>query len=169
MQHELLNHEFQQGHTLKAQPDEPAVQRWIADRLDLKKGIAYSVDREPHVADEKEPDVRLRAKASNASLPIEIKLTNPDGWTLQQLEDALRIQLAGRYLRDRNAHHGILLLVRQESRQKGWKDTKTNTFIDFDEVVIRLKELALEIAIASPDAPVCEIVVLDVSSCGEAK
>lgn len=39
------------------------------------------------MADEKEPDVRIRAKATDASVAIEIKIA--DRWTLSELDDAL--------------------------------------------------------------------------------
>jgi hypothetical protein len=127
MQHELQHADFAQGATVKALPDEKAVQIWVADRLRLKQGRAYSVEREPHVVDEKEPDARLRAKVSDASVAIEIKV--PESWTLEQLEAALTDQLCGRYLRARDARHGILLLVYKEPRPKGWQDTKTGAFL----------------------------------------
>jgi hypothetical protein len=148
----------------RSKPDETAVQNWIADRLRLKQGRAYSVEREPHVVDEKEPDVRLRARVSDASVAIEIKV--PESWTLEQLEAALTDQLCGRYLRARDARHGILLLVYKKARSKGWEDKKAGAFLTFSELVCRLRALAAHIAGTGPDAPQPEISVLDVSSCG---
>jgi hypothetical protein len=164
MQHDLLHADFAQGTTVAALPNENAVQNWVADRLRLKQGRAYSVEREPHVVDEKEPDVRLRAKVSDASVAIEIKV--PESWTLEQLEAALTDQLCGRYLRARDARHGILILVHKEPRPKGWQDTKTGAFLTFSEVVRRLRALATHIAGTRPDAPQPEIAVLVVTSCG---
>ena len=164
MQHELLHADFAQGTTVKALPNEKAVQIWVADRLRLKQGRAYSVEREPHVVDEKEPDVRLRAKVTDASVAIEIKVA--ESWTLEALEAALTDQLCGRYLRALDARHGILLLVHQEARPKGWQDTETREFLTFNEVVDRLRALAIRIAGTGPDAPQPEIAVLDVTSCG---
>jgi hypothetical protein len=135
MQQDLLHGDFAQGATVQALPDEPAVQNWIAERLRLKQGRAYSVEREPHVAEEKEPDVRLRAKATDASVAIEIKV--PESWTVLQLEAALSDQLCGRYLRARDARHGILLLVQKKKKSKGWKDPETGTFLSFRELVKR--------------------------------
>jgi hypothetical protein len=167
MQHELLHGDFAQGATLQALPDEPAVQKWIAERLHLRQGRAYSVERESHVADEKEPDVRLRAKATDASVAIEIKV--PESWTITQLEAALSDQLCGRYLRARNARHGILLLVHQESKVKGWKDPDTGAFLSFAKVVERLCRLARKIASTAPEGPQPEIAVIDVSGCAKSK
>jgi len=81
----------------------------LANELQHQQRRAFTVDREPHVVDEKKPDIRLRATASSASLPIEVKVV--DGLTLADLEAALLVQLAGRYLRAEDAKHGVLLLV----------------------------------------------------------
>ena len=163
MQHELLHADFRQGTTLSGLPDEAAVQRWIADRLELKQGRSYSVERESHVADEKEPDIRVRAKASDARVPIEVKVA--ESWTVEQLEAALTEQLCGRYLRSKDAHHGILLLVHQVPRSRGWEHPETGTFLTFEEVVVHLRALAAQVSGATIDAPQPEIAVLDVSSC----
>jgi hypothetical protein len=80
------------------------VQNWVADRLRLKQGLAYSVEREPHVVDEKEPDVRLRAKVTDARVAIEIKVA--ESWTLEDLEVAPTDQLCGRYLQARDSSSG---------------------------------------------------------------
>jgi hypothetical protein len=79
MQHELLHDDFSQGRTLKGLGSEKEVQKWVADRLRLKQGRSYSVDREPHVVDEKEPDVRIRAKATDANVSVEIKVAESWG------------------------------------------------------------------------------------------
>jgi hypothetical protein len=163
MQHDLRHGDFAQGATLKGLDGETAVQNWVAERLRLKQGRAYSVEREPHVVEEKEPDVRLRAKATDASVATEIKIA--ERWTIRQLEAALVEQLCGRYLRARDARHGALLLVHQHARPEGWRDPNTGAFMSFDEVVAHLRRLATEIASGSPDAPQPEIAVLDVSTC----
>jgi len=162
IQHDLLHGDFAQGATVSALPKEAAVQNWVADRLRLKQGRAYSIEREPHVVAEKEPDVRFRAKASDASVAMEIKVAK--SWTVLDLEAALKEQLCGRYLRAKDARHGILLLVYQKPRSRGWDDPQGGAFLSFDQVVKRLEALAVRIAGTAPDAPQPEIAVLDVSS-----
>ncbi len=139
------------------------VQNWMADRLREDQGRSYSVEREPHVVEEKEPDIRFRAKALDASVPMEIKV--PESWTLKELDDALDAQLIGRYLRDRNSRYGILLLVHQRGRPKGWKASAGN-FLTFKEVVDRLRARALSVAGEGPYSPQAKIAVIDVSSVG---
>jgi len=111
---------------------------------------------------EKEPDVRLRAKASDTVVAIEIKATRSE-WTLKQLEEALVDQLCGRYLRAANGKHGILLLVHQDERK--WKEADTGTFLSFQDVVARLTAIAAKISSERNDSPQPVVCVLDVSAC----
>ena len=161
LQHDLLNADYAQGATVANLPKEVDVQNWMADRLRRDQGRSYSIEREPHVAEEKEPDIRFRAKASDANVPMEIKIA--ESWTLKELADALKEQLVGRYLRDRSNRYGIMLLVHQRRRPKGWK-TAVAEWITFDQVVRHLRALARAIAAEGPDAPQPEIAVIDVST-----
>lgn len=162
LQHDLIHGDFQQGTTLSALPDEQAVQNWMADRLRQAQGSAYSIEREVHVAGEKEPDLRFRAKASDANVATEIKVASR--WTLEQLEDALVKQLCGQYLRANDGRDGILLLVHQAPRPKGW-ELPDGTYLNFEAVVQRLRELAASIRRRSSAGPQPEVCVIDVSSC----
>jgi hypothetical protein len=161
MQHDLLHGDFAQGLTLRLLPREADVQRWVAESLRWRQGRAFSVEREPHVVDEKEPDVRIRAKASDAAVAMEIKVV--ETWSLRALDEALESQLCGRYLRARAGRYGILLLVHQKPRPRGWQDTATGTTLSFDDLVSRLSRRAAEIAGAHHDAPQPEVCVLDVA------
>ena len=164
LQHDLIHGDFQQGTTLSALPNEPAVQNWMADRLWHLRASAYSVAREAHVADEKEPDLRFTAKASDATVAVEIKVAK--SWTLKELENALVVQLCGQYLRSQGGRYGILLLVHQVPRPKGW-ELPDGTYMDFAAVVQRLRDLASSIRCGSPTGPQPEICVVDVSSCAK--
>jgi hypothetical protein len=164
MQHDLVNDEYQQGETLALLPKESRVQRWLADRLTLKQGRSYSVDREVHVADEKEPDIRLRCKPTDATMPIEVKVA--ESWTLEELEEALVTQLCGRYLRAKEGRHGILLLVHQKPRPRGWPRKKVAP-LKFPEVVAHLKKMAVKISGAAVGGPQPEISSIDVSQFGK--
>jgi len=166
MQYDLHHDDFQQGETLAGLPNEKAVQKWTADRLKLKQGRSYSVEREVHVADENEPDIRLRAKVTDASVPTEIKVA--ESWTLEQLEAALTAQLCQKYLRAREVRHGILLLVHLAPKPKGWP-VKNGKALTFAEVVAHLRRMAITIGGSSEDAPQPEIAVLDVSQFAVAK
>jgi len=165
LEHDLIHGDFQQGTTLSALPNEPAVQNWLADRLWHLRVGAYSVEREAHVADEKEPDLRFTAKASDAAVAVEIKVA--ESWTLKELEDALVIQLCGQYLRARDGRYGVLLLVHQIPRPNGW-ELPDGTYLSFESVVQRLRDLAATIRSASLTGPQPEICVVNVSACASA-
>lgn len=165
LQHDLIHGDFRQGTTLSALPDEPSIQNWLADQLRHVQGMAYSIEREPHVAEEKEPDLRFRAKGSDANVATEIKVA--ESWTLPQLEDALVKQLCGQYLRAQGGREGILLLVHQTPRPKGW-ELPDGTFLNFEAVVERLRALATAIRKSPLSGPQPEICVVDVSSCSKA-
>jgi len=161
VEHDLLHSDFAQGRTVKSLRNEREVQKWIANELRTRQGRAYSVEREPHVADEKEPDIRLRAKASDASLPIEVKVA--ESWSFRELEIALNDQLGGRYLRAQDGKHGILLLVHQQARPQGWQATD-GSFLTFEQVAAHLNAIAAESAGSAQDAPQAVVVTIDVSS-----
>jgi hypothetical protein len=161
MQYDLVDGDFNQRVTLRNLRNEVDVQNWTADRLRLRQGRSYSVEREPHVAKEKEPDVRLRAKASDGSVAIEIKVA--DSWTLKDLENALEDQLCGRYLRSSEGRHGILLLVRKA--KKRWRDVNTRRLLPFQAVLNHLSVKAALIAGAKQDSPQPAICALDVLTC----
>jgi hypothetical protein len=164
IRHELLHGDFAQGANLKRLPHEVDVQTWVADRLRVKQGRSYSVEREAHVIDDKEPDVRFRAKATDASVAMEIKVA--ESWTLKQLESALKDQLCGCYLRHNEGRHGILLLVHQNpNKKKRWRDTQTRRYLSFAEVVTHLGTLAEQIAGAIYNGPQPAVWGLDVSAC----
>ena len=126
---------------------------------DVVLGDAH-LKREPHVVDEKEPDVRVRAKATDACVSIEIKVV--ESWSLPELDDALEVQLCGRYLRSDQGRYGVLLLVHQKSRPKGWEDKAAGKYLSFMEVVDRLRARALAISGESHNSPQPEVAVLDV-------
>ena len=162
IQHDLVNGDFSQGKTVAALSNEPAVQNWVAYTLRHLQGRAYGVEREVHRADEKEPDIVVRAKASDANVAVEIKVV--DELTLDVLEDALVNQLCGRYLRAEKGRHGILLLVHQRLRPKGWHHPQTKAWLSFTEIVTHLKESAAKICGTDSNGPQPAIGYLDVSS-----
>ena len=158
--HDLHHAEFAQGQTVKALPNEREMQKWVAAELKHRKGRAYTLTREPHVVEEKEPDIRFQANATDASMPIEIKVA--ESWTLTDLREALATQLTGRYLRERDKRHGVLLLVHQNARPRGWEDEASN-FLSFVEVVARLRSDAAALGTGEVDPSHAVIAVIDVS------
>ena len=95
---------------------------------------------------------------------MEIKV--PESWSLNELEDALKVQLMGRYMRDGHNRYGILLLVHKQARSKGWQ-TAAGDWLTFEQVAEHLRGLARSIAAKESLAPQAEIAVVDVSAFAE--
>jgi hypothetical protein len=164
VQHDVLHSDFAQGPTLSALPDEAAVQSWLADRLRLLQRSSYSVEREPETVAAKKPDLVLTARAEDVKVPLEIKVA--ESWSSRQLEEALRDQLCGQYLRDRNHREGILVLVHQTRPDREWHPPG-ETAMKFPELVDWLNARAKQIRDASGHGPQPQIAVIDVSSCAK--
>jgi hypothetical protein len=164
IQYDLLHADFAQGPTLSALSNEAAVQSCLADRMRLTQGWSYSVEREPETLAAKKPDIVLTARAANAKLPTEIKVA--ETCSLRELESALDQQLCGQYLCARDCREGLLILVHQAPRPKGW-ELPDGTQLSFPRLVERLKDKALQIRQASTFGPQPEVCVIDVSSCAK--
>ena len=161
IEHDLAHGIFTQGTTLKDLEDENAVQRWLGDRLQATQKHVYTVERETHVADEKEPDITLHSRFSGVALPIEIKVI--DEMTVPQIERALVDQLCGQYLRHREARHGILLLVHQHRRASGWKLDGHADLVPMATVLEHIRAWATAIRATSPEGPQPVVACIDVS------
>lgn len=160
----LVHGDFNQGLVVARLPKEVDVQNWFANELRQRQGRSYSLEREPHVAEEKEPDIRLQSRVADARSPIEIKVV--ESWSLNQLEEALTVQLQGRYLRDRDNRFGIPLLLQQKARARGWQ--RGDAFIQFAAVVEHLQALAKRIGAKDAKSPRMIVVGIDVSAIGKA-
>jgi hypothetical protein len=77
----------------------------------------------------------------------------------------VKTQLCKKYLRPRDARHGILLLVHQRPRPRGWTGQKGKK-LKFPEMIAHLEHLAVKIAGSATDAPQPEIATLDMTSLG---
>ncbi len=85
---------------------------------------------------------------------------------MEQLEEALVDQLCGRYLRAKEGRHGILLLVHQKPRPRGWLRKKAAP-LTFPKVVAHLRKMAGKISAAAVGGPQPEIASIDVSQFGK--
>lgn len=159
--HDLHHGDLTLGTLLKRLENENEVQRFVAGELRSRQGQAYSLEREPAVADEKEPDIRLRSRATDVSVPIEIKDT-ASGWSRNDLEGGLTEQLCGQYLRARDGQYGIYLIVHRHPRPVGWLDAAGQP-MQFEALIAHLQALADSITSQSADAPKVRVCSIDVS------
>jgi hypothetical protein len=90
-------------------------------------------------------------------LPIEIKVT--DGMSIKELYAPLVTQLCGHD----GTRRGILLIVHQHARKEGWLLEDGKTFIPYETVLTRPRELARTIHEQSTMGPQPIIETFDVS------
>ena len=138
--YDLAHHDFSDRRTLQSIKEELEMQRTLAWRIKARANGAYVVTREDEVADEKRTDIRLSAVNGGHRAVVEVKIAD-NGWSLTDLERALRDQLAGRYLRHTTCRVGCLLLT-YHGRKHYWVHPETRRHIKFSEVVAFLNEKA---------------------------
>jgi hypothetical protein len=140
LSHDIAHDDFTDRRTLQKIHDESEMQRTLARRLrDAAKG-AYVVSREDEVADLNRTDIRLAAVRGEQKAVIEIKIADKR-WSLAQLENALRDQLVGQYLRHKTCKAGCLLLT-YDGTKEYWKLPNTGRRLSFPELVEHLKRSA---------------------------
>ena len=141
--YDLAHHDFTDRQTLQNITEEKEMQKTLAWRLEAKANGAYRVTREEEVADQKKPDIRLLAVKGDQKAAIEVKIA--DNCSGTQLEQALRDQLVGQYLRDANCKAGCLLLTYRGIKQH-WDHPDTKKPLGFPEMVAFLKGRARTLA-----------------------
>lgn len=97
------------------------------------------------MADAKRTDIRLAATRGNQKATIEIKIADK-GWSVKDLERALREQLVGRYLCHESCRVGCLLLTHNGGK-KYWEHPQTGASMTFGELLGHLSGLAQAIEV----------------------
>lgn len=141
--YDLAHHDFSDRRTVRCITEEREMQRTLAWRIKERANGAYVVTREDEVADGRRTDIRLSADGGGHKAVIEVKIAD-NGWSLADLERALRDQLVGRYLRHSTCKAGCLLLT-CHGRKRFWVHPETRKRIGFSEVVAFLRDRARSI------------------------
>jgi hypothetical protein len=144
---------------LQSAEDEEAVQQWLAEQFKLRSKDRYHVHREVEVADKKEPDILLSSTAAPFEVAVEVK-HGGKGWSIRDLEKAVREQLAGQYLRSTKRRHGILVITHHPKRTRHDPDTKRK--VTFEQLVTRLRALAG--GLRSNETGAIEVAVIGIDS-----
>ena len=132
--------------------EEVYLQKYVANRLRIEARSQYTVHREEEVDLQKRTDIRLWYPNDLVST-IEVKCANK--WSYNELVDSLKNQLVGKYMRDRNSRHGVLLVGHLGGREH-WKapDGKDLPFNDLIEALQKEAD-----RIASSDSHVSSLAV----------
>lgn len=144
--------------------DESDFQIHIARELDRWKNVhGYVISREEEVDRKKMPDIRVAHSACNGH-PVSIEIKIYENWSFPELQDALRRQLVGQYLRAYKSRHGILLLwsrpANAKKAQPGRKRVE-GKMIGFREVVARLQAEADMLVRERSDIDALSVVGID--------
>ena len=139
LQHYFTNDDFTDRVTVRNIKEEMEMQRTLAWRIRDKAKSAYKVTREEEVADRKQPDIRLLAVNSDQKAVVEVKIAHK--WSLTELDNALRDQLVGQYLRPKYCKAGCLLLTHHK-KERYWICPDTEKRLNFSEVVAWLNDKA---------------------------
>lgn len=127
---------------LSTASNEEVVQKWLIEQLNLRSKARFHAHRETRVADEDRPDVTVSSASSHDEVALEVKHSNK-GWTLKDLEDAVRTQVAKKYLRTSNRRHGALVVTQHTART--WRRGKRQPALSFDELIAHLQSIAATI------------------------
>ncbi|MES2737517.1 MAG: hypothetical protein V4672_14435 [Verrucomicrobiota bacterium] len=147
------------GGYVREKDDETRLRQFLAMKLsDLSKGL-YKASQEPVIRGELRPDLRLENNSIVGSIPIEVKLA--DERTLNSLLDDLERQLVDDYLSNYVSRHGIFIVGLAGRRVSGWQDPDTRVMLNFDEVINRLRQRAIELLSQGGRALGLEVIGID--------
>ncbi len=142
---------------------ESKLQKFIAQRLKEVSHGRYSVVREPEVDNKKKPDLRL-LYLDLPPVSIEIKWAHK--WSISDLEDGLKTQLVGQYLKAVDSTHGIYLLANAKP-VKIWHNGSNK--LDFKGLINHLKALTKEMKAKLEGVERLEVIGIDFSRKGAVK
>ncbi|SCB21898.1 hypothetical protein GA0061099_100366 [Bradyrhizobium yuanmingense] len=165
-----LKHEYEEGDESEASllrkvSNEVELRKVIANRLKLAARSSYTTGSEEELADGKRTDIRLHHPAVERRIPIEIKIAGQ--WQAHELNERLKNQLIGQYMRE--ARHGIFLLVNRGGTNdcKRWR--VNNRLVGLQELESWLRGQAKAYQRTNGRVSGLEIVSFDLLKLGSSK
>ncbi len=142
-------------------PTEPEMRILVADRLVQDAENRFTISQEDEVANRQRMDIRMKNPESVHPITIELKLLDKD-WSGPKLQERLRNQLVGDYLRDGTERYGMMLLIWQGNKStKKWRiDGK---LVDLSNLQYSLKEYWRKISDRYPKVSDIHIIVIDLT------
>ena len=134
---------------LERAKDEDEVQNWLTEQIQLRSLGRYHAYREAQVAQGDKPDIIVASAAAQCEVAVEVK-HGGKGWTANELEHALRVQLATDYLKPVTRRHGVLVITHHRDRK--WLDPLTRKPLSFEAVINWLSDIAATLVETSSGA-----------------
>ena len=141
--------------------DEGKYQDWLQRHLQVVANGKYTIPSEAKVDPGKFPDLRFESPEVDGAVSVEVKVATFDHWSCEKLEERLRNQLVGQYLRAANAKYGVFLLFRA-NKNRHWRPS-TDIELDWTALLLRLKSIAKEILSSRPDIERLEVLGIDLT------
>ncbi|TPK07986.1 hypothetical protein FJ872_23520 [Mesorhizobium sp. B2-5-9] len=148
---------------LERAKDEDEARNWLTEQLILRAKGQFHAYREAEVALSDRPDIVIASTSAQCEVAIEVKHGGM-GWTMRQLDHALRTQLAEDYLKPITRRHGILIVTNHTSRI--WIDPQTNERHGFEKLISILAATASGIIENSSGAIEVACVGVDATASG---
>ena len=142
-------------------PTEPEMRILVAGQLVQDAKNRFTISQEDEVANRQRMDIRMNNQDSGHPIPIELKLLDK-GWSGPKLQERLRNQLVGDYLRDGTERHGVMLLIWQGKKTtKKWNiDGK---LVDISTLQNTLQKYWDKISNCYPKVSGIQIIVIDLT------
>jgi len=148
--------------TWKKADNELEMSNLVAGWLEQNQNVGsyIMVPREVEIANRQRIDLLMQNSNVEHPVPIELKLL--DRWTGPKLEERLRNQLVGDYMREGTDRYGVMLLIWQGSKSdKKWVVNKRLT--DIQSLDNALKDYWNNISGDFPKVSDIEVVVIDLT------
>ena len=139
IQHSLTAGDVTSRPLLERAASEDEVQNWIVEQMNFRSRERFHAHREVQVAGGNMPDITASSTSAPCQVAIEVK-HGGKGWSLADLEDALRNQLAEDYLKVAERRHGILLV--SHHKRRAWIDPTTSKRMNFERLIEHLGAVA---------------------------
>ena len=159
IKYDLEEGDESEAEILKSVNNETDIRKWLASRLRLSASSKYNITSEQELADSTRTDIRFYSSSIDAPVTIELKIT--DKWSHTELEERLKNQLVGQYLRDYRSQFGIYMLINQS--KKRWKIVKENRYVNFQNLIKELQIVADEITEARSYISEIKIIGIDLN------
>jgi hypothetical protein len=126
---------------------EKKLQLWLAAKFQDTQNLRFSVHREEEVDDDKRTDIQLACATAKVCVEIKPLDRNRSYSASSLLEDTLKRQVVGQYLKGRNSSRGILVLMQLDDKR--W-ELPSGTGRSFDELIEYLQNAANQIKLNTP-------------------
>jgi len=157
LKYEMEDGDFSVKGLFRPGDPESNYQKYTNSRLAASPRLKGSVARESQVANDKRLDIRVSNLAGKTTIEIKPLDTVSATYSFAELKATIEDQLVGRYMRDHESRHGILLLYLGEYKQFA----VDGLLVEFAELVEALQRHAREVEASRPGVDRLDVIGVD--------